>query len=42
MEQPRVVEEETITIGGYDESEDFEEPYAEEEDEYSEEPDEEY
>ena len=35
LEQAHIEEEESVTIGGYDESEDFEEPFSEEEDEYS-------
>lgn len=40
LEHAHIEEEESVTIGGYDESEDFEEPYSEEEDEYSDDSDE--
>lgn len=40
LEQAHIEEEESVTIGGYDESEDFEEPFSEEEDEYSDDSDE--
>ena len=40
LEQTHIEEEESVTIGGYDESEDFEEPFTEEEDEYSDDSDE--
>jgi hypothetical protein len=42
LEEAQIVEEETITIGGYDESEDFEEPYSEEEDDLGDDSDESY
>ena len=35
LEQATVVEEESITIGGYDESEDFEESYTEDYEEFN-------